>query len=191
MSKIPKVVSKNVGEWSELYVLMEVADLRKIPMCDASLSPIPGFDLHSSKVFRPEGELVLGTFVELVDASGKQLAKVTPGEISRLKSAFKRDLLAAPIGSEKDRKAKRALASGNAVLNALKLTQVSENPNKKEDIVLQATDPKTQIGNRAGFSIKSSLGATPTLFNASNIRYRIDGMGGGDRRYQCENTNSQ
>ena len=165
----------NKGEWSELLVFVKIAHDSFVFMCDADLKAIPSKRLRVENIIR--GKTIFSTsggdVISRKDASGVEIQipkKTLPMKIDRFTSEI---ISANGVFNS---------TWGNALLDEFQLTKVKADSNKKADIDLTISDPKTLLLTAAGFSIKSYLGNSSTLLNSSkqntNFQFCIEGFTG-------------
>lgn len=178
--KAPKELSGNVGEWSEVYVFFHILGNPVLIPCDAQLdtcgSPIPVVAIFRGK--GPEGNLsyVLeqGENIEWkVYIDGELKSAVLPEEGKAEAAALLSGILETHSKGMKFPKAEK-------FLNYLHDHRLKASGLEKGDITLCVNDIRAGHNITSGFSIKSYLGADPTLFNANkdatNLLYQVKGI---------------
>ncbi|WP_018690518.1 HpaII family restriction endonuclease [Ahrensia kielensis] len=165
----------NKGEWSELLVFVKVAYDAFIFMSDAKLQPIPDKRLKVDNIVR--GDVIFRVSdpnTIFRSAPLDQEVQISKPQLAGKITHFTDEIIAAS-GAFKSQ-------WGNNLLDEFHLSKVKADANKKADIDLTVSDPKTLLKSEAGFSIKSYLGNPSTLLNASrdntNFQFRIEGFTG-------------
>lgn len=164
----------NKGEWSEIYTFAYLLSSGILYSADKDLNKLEEIYFPIIKVIREEvdGEPIDYNTGEIIRIyKGKELLK----EINRIDFEY--------IVSElldKIPKGSRAfeIPSVDSFFNNIYCTKIKAASNKKQDITLQLKDIYTGITPICGFSIKSYLGANPTLINPgknTNFIYTING----------------
>lgn len=164
----------NKGEWSELYAFAYLMNAGKLYAADKDLNKIGTF-FPITKAIREE---IPNTIIEYrlsddtvtIFKNGQNDKEVSKSEFD---SAAKELLLNIPEG-------KRAfeIPSVETFFSSIYVNKIKAAAEEKQDITLQIHDIYTGIDPVCGFSIKSYLGANPTLFNAgknTNFRYTLIG----------------
>lgn len=178
-----KDFSGNKGEWSEPYVVLRLLADGKLCQADKDLLPSPNEFSHILEVIRGDTTATVqngGVVVfSHVDGFGQKHAVQTHRE-DLLKQANR---LFRSIGSVKDSKGAFELPREVPDLRFYgfkRLTNPAPRNIKitKRDLRLKLDGARTGLAT-LGFSVKSELGAPPTLLNASeptNIVYRVKGL---------------
>lgn len=164
----------NKGEWSELYAFAYILSTGILYAADKDLNKIEEIFFPVIKIIREEepGEYIeYKTGDKIRIYSGDTLLK----EVDR--SEFDNIILNL---SEKIPQGSRAfeIPEAEGFFGSIYCKKVKANALKKEDITLQLRDIHTGISPVCGFSIKSYLGANPTLVNPginTNFIYTING----------------
>ncbi len=176
--------SGNKGEWSEPYVVLKLLADGKLHQADANMLPS---SINFAKII---GVIREDTQAEL-DAEGNATFSFIDGNGQEQKYSLSQTVL--------ETRAKRLYHSIRTFANmkgAFQIPEDSINLQKlgfkqlknpiplgqkcvKRDISLKILDPNTGITPKLGFSVKSELGAAPTLLNASgatNAIYKLNGF---------------
>ncbi len=165
---------KNRGEWSELYALVYILATGEIISNSSSQkSDSPAFPVVSVSR-RINGVVhefrIADSVVEVLDTSNHQVRTT----ISRTELARQSKLLLSKIKLGKGRAF--AIPEAKSIMSALGLDKVTGNT-EKTDLTITIYDSRVNQEISQGFSIKSFMGANPTLFNASgvtNIEYTVE-----------------
>ncbi len=178
-----KDFSGNKGEWSEPYVVLRLLADGKLYQADEDLNPSIEDFAHILEIVRGDTRAKIqdSNCIEFVftDNSGIQ-HNVQTNQIKLLTQAQR---LLKSIRAVQDTDGAFELPLEISDLKHLgftRLTNPAPNQQKttKRDLSLKLDSPRTGIA-QLGFSVKSELGAPPTLLNASehtNIIYRIKGL---------------
>lgn len=169
--------SYNKGEWSELYTICSILKDRKIKVVDSNL--IPTGDII--KVL----QLLLGSIFgeaqyDITDENG-DISIIVNGKImksvrldgSQVKQLFR------DISSGSGRSF--SISIGDYLMNELALSSFKANSYQKSDLNTYSIMPNEELPRTVGFSVKSQIGAMPTLLNAShstNFIYEVKGFNG-------------
>lgn len=164
----------NKGEWSEIYAFTHLLSSGILYAADKDLNKLEEIYFPIIKIIREEGQgepvdyftgdtiRIYKGNVLLKEVSRKEFAEITQELYCRIPEGTR----AFPIPST------------DAFFDSIYCHKVKEAVNKKQDITLQLHDINTGIKPICGFSIKSYLGANPTLVNAgtnTNFLYTIIG----------------
>lgn len=163
----------NKGEWSELYALLKIFDIREIPAADENLMPTEN-KYRFLGVFREDepGEVKYYNLERdgvVVVESGGQTVKVLDSSDLPQKT---RNIFNAILSSKE-----RTFAIPTAIeqMNKYSLTKVKAGSWQKADLDALVQD-NIVSRQELGFSIKSQLGGASTLLNASkhtNFKYKV------------------
>lgn len=166
----------NIGEWSELYVMLQV-------MTDARLKLVDG-DLESLNIFYSvvkiiadrfsDGDVVFHVSNPLVLEFGGLKYEIEEKDILFAKHALGKEILV------RKNKKKGAFEIREILdfLNKIDI-KIKSSSLKKYDIKMQINDPILKNKPILKYSIKSKLGNPATLINASahtNIRFSVTGL---------------
>lgn len=173
-------ITYNKGEWSELYALLKIFDIREVPAADKNLMPTenrykflgvfredePGtnkfYDLEEKGVVRIESH---SKIIKVIDSS--DLPQKTRKIFEAISSSRERTFTI-PTALEQ--------------MDKYMLTKVKAGSWQKADIDALVQD-NIIARHELGFSIKSQLGGASTLLNASRhtaFKYEIHGIDEGD-----------
>ncbi len=151
----------NKGEWSELYAFCHILNSGVLYAADKDLNIIDEIFFPVIKVIREEQvgspiDYYTGEMIKIYHGD-KLLKEVSKTEFENTARALLQEI---PQGS-------RAFEIPEAVpfFESVFVNKAKEASNKKQDITLQLHDINTGIKPICGFSIKSYLGANPTLIN--------------------------
>ena len=165
---MPENLSKNAGEWSEFYVLLDVLSEGKLYAADGNLNKLDEtyFPVISIEM-QQEGNSNLS--VKYVVDSASQQITITSNNVTEAVSmeALKREARTFfnIISSRRGRSFEVPEISN--LLSRLKNPETKQSSNKKADIHIVIHDFMTGSENEVGFSIKSKHSSPATLVNAS------------------------
>lgn len=152
----------NKGEWSEIYVLLKLLYDRLMYAGDENLDtiqdifyPILSIKRDSNVIYNIEGE----NNISLIKGDGTTLhinSSNFPGLISDLFSNI-----------STSNETTFEIPSLTNILGTLCISRLSASSHDKQDIYIKFHDIRTGLINESGFSIKSMLGSSSTLLNAS------------------------
>lgn len=166
-------LSGNKGEWSEVYVLLALLAEGKLHPGDAGMEKLTKFVYPILQIIRKEiaGNTTFNVTtpnIEILFPSGEQL--IIPQD--KFKKEAEKLLLGIkmlPLTTHPD---------VEPFLRQIGVQHLSSSASQKTDIRIVLHDIYLGIDKLFGFSIKSYLGNTPTLLNASqstNFLFRIEG----------------
>ncbi len=169
------MLSGNRGEWSEIYAFFRLLADRYLYGSDASLAPNPKVCLRIIDVAKG---LLRGQYnaddLTVCVAYGEQSRTENLTEMKkraeRLLSAIKSAVQATGSFDEPETE---------AFLASIGCRQIKSPSSSKRDMDVTVVDPFTGMTPTLGFSVKSLIGAPPTLLNASKetlFQYEIKGL---------------
>lgn len=169
----------NRGEWSELYAFCYILNAGKLHAADINLNQIEGIFFPVIKVIREET-----TGQKINYCTGETIRIYHDGVL--LKELPREDFytitqhLYEKIRTKNDNPTSSAgafkIPSVEAFFDSVYVNKIKADSTEKRDITLQIHDVYTGINQECGFSIKSFIGADPTLLNSSdatNVIYEI------------------
>lgn len=167
-------ITGNKGEWSELYVLLRLLSTGKIYTADDKLCKIDSMFFPILKIIREDLEYII---------------KLNDIKIEiYINQKLNKEILMSEFETQADHLYQEILQGGNrafsipqiqSFMKIIKCSRLAAPSNTKTDITMQIHDIHTGYNPICGFSIKSNLGASPTLINASkstNFVYEIIGL---------------
>lgn len=169
----------NRGEWSELYAFCYILNAGRLHAADTNLNRLEGIFFPVIKIIREEIE------GQKIDYCTGETVKIFRGdtllrELSREDFNATTQELYEKILTKNGNPAARSgafkIPSLEPFFDSVYVNKIKADSNKKRDITLQLHDVYTGINQECGFSIKSFIGADPTLLNSSdatNIVYEI------------------
>lgn len=165
-------ITANRGEWAELYALVKLLVDNAVPAVDKKLNPIPGKFFRFLELIRQDEGTMLH-FVPFESRQHSQPSGVLPDRdfLVNTNAAFLREIQAAEG---------RAFESqyGTQLMKALGIRSIKANSTEKVDLYARLAGLEGSDDRKLGFSIKSQIGATSTLLNASgqtHIVYSVVG----------------
>lgn len=185
-----RAFSGNKGEWSEPYVILRLLADRKLCQADRNLSPVSDDFAQILEIIRGDTTARAANdgivVFSYVDQLGRQ-RNVTTYKDNLLKQANR---LLKSICAVKGRDELPSISAELCHFGFKRLTNPASRSQGtiKSDLCLKLSSIKTGCAT-LGFSVKSELGAPPTLLNASeatNIVYRVKGL----TRQQAETANN-
>ena len=178
---INKDLSKNAGDWAELYVLLMTLAQGKLYAADGSLNLIkeqffPVISIEMQKSGQAKDKLV--NIIYTVD-SNKQVINISSDDTNHELSmaTFKKEAESffKIISTRKGRSFK--VPEISSLLHKLNNPITKQSSSKKADIHIVIHDVMTGFQSEVGFSIKSKHSSSATLINASGqtlFQYRIN-----------------
>lgn len=160
----------NKGEWSEIYTFAHILQSGILHSADKDLNIIEDVFFPVIRIIREEnvGEPIdyfTGDTIKIYKGD-TLLKEVSKDEFTRVKNTLLAEI---PQGSRAFE-----IPEAERFFNSVYCEKVKANSTKKEDITLQLHDVHTGINPVCGFSIKSYLGANPTLINpGSNTNFEF------------------
>lgn len=152
----------NRGEWSEVYVLFRLLADGAVTLVDSNLIKLPGDGFRIERVIRHEsqGDVTFksGDIGVTVELDGKN--SVIPRETFRSAADHLLKVLLNTQGKISD-------VRSEELLTRLRLRTLKASATRKADIGFVVTDPYLGELQELEMSIKSQLGSSATLFNAS------------------------
>lgn len=174
------MINGNKGEWSELFVLANLLTEGKLNIADENLVTQKDSFFEVNKVITSAESLdkiiyeIENDEVLIFDPELNTEEKIKRNVIKNKILVFLNEITLGVKGSRSF-----SLVEGNKIAKLLKVKKLSATSNHKADLTIESYDTKTRRITSAGYSIKSQLGAAPTLFNASqatNLEYQIVGI---------------
>lgn len=196
-----KELSGNRGEWSEPYVVLKLLADRKLAQATEDMLPSETDFAEVLGLKRGDLEAVVDdedyVVFKFIDNHGKENVVTARRDIINI-NATRLFKAIASVGPKKGAFKLKEIASELRTFGFARLTN-PPSPKKagqkvtKRDLTIHLKSVK--LGNaRLGFSVKSELGAPPTLLNASeatNIVYRVKGLSPSDAAEINEKTGSK
>lgn len=170
-------ITGNIGEWSELYTFFRLLRDGRIYAADENVNRIDSVYFPIIKVIREEEntEYTTGQAVKIYK-NGKHLDTISLDFMSD-----NAELLLNTMLEKAQENGDRSFSVDGieSVLETMIIEKIKQKSEKKADIVMQVHDINTGYSPVVGYSIKSDIGAAPTLLNASlstRVSYEITGL---------------
>lgn len=166
----------NKGEKSETYVILKLAGEGILVEGDENLNPVPENVYRLLKIILNRN-LSAETF--FLNLENDNTVSVSTSRIAEISRAPRKDFLTAAkhvLNEIKNSSNGEKPNTGTSFLNKLGVSFTKSSSGQKNDLQVVVIDRGTQKPIEFGFSIKSNLGADPTLVNASKatrLRYRL------------------
>ena len=179
-----KLVTGNIGEWSEFYAFIKILTDRQIAAADEDLEKI--FDKYFSvlKVIRSEKGAERQEYVFLDGSIG--IHDSTGNDLGSIQNAVIKRGVAEVLEKMKASKSRTfSISSVAPLMKALHCSGIKASSHNKEDLTLVVHDRISDTMPEQGFSIKSMLGSPSTLLNpssATNFSYKVLGATSGPEK---------
>ena len=165
--------TKNVGEWSEFYTFAYLLRYGFLQAADKDLNPIENIRYPLVRITREE---IVNEPIDYYPGENISIRK-NGVEIATVPiCVFERavpEIFAAMKNGDKTN------PPGRELMQRCLCNKVSVSNSDKKDLLIQAHDPRTGQEPQMGYSIKSYIGSSPTLFNAekdcTNFLYKVVG----------------
>lgn len=159
--------SYNKGEWSEFYVFLKILNDRKIYAANDKLEKIKDLFYPIRKVLRKDKE-IYKTYDLLEDNIVNIYETTNQNNIATLNTDIIKSSIIDIFETIKNTKGRSFEIPGiDEILQQLRCETIKADHNNKDDIRLIIHDNITLHDTEVGFSIKSNVGSSPTLLNAS------------------------
>lgn len=175
------VKSGNKGEWSELYAFFRLLRDGRIYAADENVNRIENIYFPIIKINREEE---IGTKYHY--NTGEPIRIFRNGEFITEVSSDTLSESADILYQKIFKGAKGQLSNGSfhvdeisGILESMHIRRIKAPSREKVDISMQIHDINTGFSPEVGFSIKSDIGATPTLLNSgknTRIKYKVSGI---------------
>lgn len=169
-------ITGNKGEWSEFYVLLRLLADGRLYAADKDINKIPDSFFDILQILRMENDNLLRTYK--IDAKAKNVVLYVNGDkrntIPRKDLDAEARYLLAKI--QDGGRSAFGIDGAGKIMSALECTTIKAKSTDKADIRMIVHDSFSGLDTKVGFSIKSELGASPTLLNAStatNFQYAL------------------
>ena len=178
------MLTGNKGEWSEFYVLLKLLAEGRLYAADDNVERMEDMYFPILSIYRSETKEknveydfpVEGTSYIAVHLNDELITTIDRDRLSEeAKTLYDK------INEGGDRSF--AIPAMEGIMKDLFCEKLAAPSTDKTDILLHIHDIQTGFDQQAGFSIKSELGHSPTLLNASkatNFVFRIDGLSDDD-----------
>jgi len=167
------MLTGNKGEWSELYVLLKLLGDGRIHAADEYLKKIEKIYFPILKVIRNKTEYKIETDSKVQIYVNDTLVKELPRSDFVAQAKFLHSKII--IGGSRS----FTIQETQDFMQQIFCNEIKAQSNDKTDIKVQIHDIQTGYQPVCGFSIKSELGSSPTLINATgatNFVYEVKGL---------------
>lgn len=174
------MVRGNKGEWSEFYAFLKLLVERKVYGVDSDLNRVEGVIYNVSKIIREAGGNKRVYVIDengdvFIEAEGDE--RITASELSKVVKIVFQHIVSEDGVFEIEDVAQ--------ALTKMKIDSLNAGNSLKGDLEIEMYDQRLGKHLVSGYSIKSKLGSSATLLNASsatNFTYGIDGIGDSEIR---------
>lgn len=160
------MITANKGEWSELYILFKLLGEKKVHAGDGDLNKLDAY-YPVLKVLRDELqrhlEYSLDSDIVIVTEDEEEIARIASSDFLDESQQLFEKIQEGGKGA-----GAFEIPSINAFLNKIHCEKVKAKSLDKADIHIVIHDYHTGMEPNLGFSVKSEVGAAPTLLNASD-----------------------
>lgn len=168
----------NKGEWSEFYAFIKVLSDRKLNASDSNLNPIKDKYYPVRKILR--GDEANKIIYDLQDSQNIHLVLLNGDKnIIKIPYSYISDSVDPLFKSICEGTGAFSIALAEQLIADLNCNEVKASSSSKGDLNIVVHDHITNLENSVEFSIKSYIGNSPTLLNASratNIIFELDGF---------------
>lgn len=173
-------LSGNLGNWSEVYALLDVLVNRKIKGTSLIAGDFNYVDYDVTDARRTVGgkELIITHTPNKTVSNSITGAQMPHSQIVDIKDAV-REAMTAHKKKKPRPKGGFTIPAATPFTDFLEINALGAGSNKKTDIELGIRDPASNMVVVSRFSIKSLVGGSPTLLNASqatNFVYDVKGI---------------
>lgn len=172
-----ETITGNKGEWSEIYVLLRLLSQGEIHAADENVEKIEDIFFPILKIIREEIKNNKYQYVVNMDKIQIFLNDNFIKEFDKQTFENQADYLYSRIVSGTNRAF--SIEQTEQFMKDIYCTRLSAPSSDKTDITMQIHDIQTGFAPVCGFSIKSEVGSTPTLINATgatNFIYEVTGL---------------
>lgn len=153
----------NKGEWSEVYAFLKLLNDKRMYAGDENLNLISSI-FYPILSIRRDSMLTYSiddktNIINLID-DGNIIDSIDLHTFSYFISELFKNIKNSTTTTFE-------IPSLSKFLESLQINKISSSSHNKQDVVIKFYDIKTSLVNESGFSIKSMLGNSSTLFNAS------------------------
>ena len=184
----------NKGDWSETYALLKLMSDRAIAAADEDMQPIVGEGYSFISISRGQTDLDMLQY----DISNYDTIKINNRDGNTIKVIDSKHLKSKIVSIFEDiKQAKGAsfeLPAAEGIMKELLMNKVKAPNTSKSDMTGIIMNSYTNTASELGFSIKSQLGGSSTLLNASshtNFIYEVSGFTGDLESINSINTKSK
>lgn len=172
-------ISGNKGEWSEFYVLLRLLadgklspDITSLPYYSTLYLPIISIFRSENRSHHIEYKLNGKAYIELY-LNNAFIKKISVKDLENYANFI--------LNAIKNGKGNGSFSieGSESIMDNLCCKKIKADSRKKVDITIKIHDPITNFHRVCGYSIKSDLGNSPTLLNASestNFKFEVLGV---------------
>jgi hypothetical protein len=167
------MLSGNVGEWSEIFVVLRLLADGHVALCNSRLEPIPGKRIKVLEVHRTSSE---GILKFSIDPDGETI-RFSSGDVIGKRDELEELLIALLMALRAGGKSIE-LPQLESLLARMRTYQLAAPSSGKSDLKVLVEDGVTGRRSAMSFSVKSQIGGAATLLNASSattFRYEATG----------------
>jgi type II restriction endonuclease hpaII len=157
----------NIGEWSEIYVLLKLLGEGKLFAADEDLNKLEDLFFPIIKVIRKEDKKIAEYIPVKTSVIEIYIDGVKQEEIPMSIFDVQSKKLFEEIQKQKKFKGTFSIEETETFMNTIKCFKIKAPSTDKSDIKVKIIDIHTGYSSVVGFSIKSQLGKPSTLLNAS------------------------
>ena len=161
---------KNKGEWSELYAFAKILSDRNLVGADQNLDPIEGENYPVLRILK-NSDTIIRTY-DLSNESGIKVSVENDSQLTEnhiIPNEELNSFVPKLLNAIKKGKGAFEILEGTEFVSKFSAGNIKTKPSKKGDIEVVVYDKITSMPSSVEFSIKSYLGALPTLLNASQL----------------------
>jgi len=158
--------TKNKGEWSEAYAIVNLALHKKIVTCDRNLATLGAshnYDISHISLENARDEskkiILLPSHNSIKATFDGKVNEITDNELQEISEAI--------LEKIKDSSGTFEIPEVEYFWEKLFYPKLKSKSGSKRDITISVKSPSTNTSTEYGFSIKSDLGNKPSLLNAS------------------------
>jgi hypothetical protein len=174
-------ITGNKGEWSEAYAFLRLLADGRLFAADERLERLEHMYFPIIKIFRED---VVGVSCHYCPDTNNGEVQIFENDVyvsslPIVKFSEEADSLLLEINASKPGKGTFDIPNTEAFLKTIFVNKLKARSSGKSDISIQLHDIRTTFEQIVGFSIKSGLGGSPTLLNASkttNFVYKVQGL---------------
>ncbi|MDY0135991.1 MAG: HpaII family restriction endonuclease [Thiomicrospira sp.] len=159
-------LSGNKGEWSEVYTFLKLLADGRLYAADADLNKIENIYYPITKILKDETigklEYCIDSVIKVCCEDGREILSLSIEDFKSQSIA-----LLNKITENKSKNGAFEIPDTIEFLKSIKITKLKANSKEKRDITIMVHDINTGMDPILGFSIKSYLGDSSTIINAS------------------------
>jgi len=167
------MLSGNVGEWSEIFVVLRLLADGHVALCNSRLEPIQGKRMKVIEVHRTSSEGILKFSID----ADNETVRFSNGDVIGKREEFE-ELLSVLFNALHARGKSIKVPQLESLLARMRTYQLAAPSSGKSDLKVLVEDGVTGRRSIKSFSVKSQIGGAATLLNASGattFRYEATG----------------